>query len=160
MSAGSLPDAANGSAARVPLRDVSEMANGLGNTKSWLTSTSSRVMKWVSDNPTPAAGAVVGVVGAALMAAYFSRPGKEEQKERPTASPMRQGSAGRSGRLALLQLDEYERAIRKDIILPHQIEEGFGDIGGLEDIVCTYQNPPRNLLRHKARACRLSAWRT
>ena len=92
-------------------------------------------MKWVSDNPAPAAGAVVGVVGAALMAAYFSKPSAQTQKERPTASPMRQGSAGRSGRLALLQLDEYERAIRKDIILPHQIEEGFGDIGGLEEIV-------------------------
>ena len=135
MSSGSAPKSANGSRSRAPLRDVTDVANSIAGSTSWLQETSSRVFKWVSENPAPAAGAVAGVVGAALVAAYFSKPSSGEQKERPTASPMRQGAAGRSGRLALLQLDEYERSIRKDIILPHQIEEGFADIGGLEDIV-------------------------
>jgi hypothetical protein len=126
----------NGSGERQPLADVSSASNSVGTAKQWLGDTVPRVFQWLSDNPAPAAGAMVGICGAAaLMAAYFSKTKTSEGQQRATASPMRQSSAGRSGRLALLQLDEYERAIRKDIVLPHQIEEGFDDIGGLEEVV-------------------------
>lgn len=130
MSSGSTRQAGPVRQARPP-----KGPTGMDASAQWAVDTASATVAWAKENPLVGGAIVAGVAALAAAAYYGLKPSPSNTAKEQTAPLAQESGNSRTRRLHSLELDEYERALRRDIILPYQIEEGFHSIGGLEEVV-------------------------